>query len=183
MEDSSENLDADRSPKTAHPEPHPTARDVLRELGVPTEDNPNKNRTDGGGENKRAGLPEKELPTEEITTKKITWERARMLATTRRKRISEFALGGFVAALPGAVQSVVDYLGKPRVVPTGGHLVEIGIAIIFGTLSAASLFQFSDPTSADVLARTFPEMVEQERFVRRIRRWWKRLREDFSIPV
>jgi hypothetical protein len=129
-------------------------------------------------------LPEKKFPTEEIPTKKITWERARMLATTRRARISGFAVGGFVSALPGAVQSVWDYYNiKPQIMPTGGHLVEIGIAIVFGTLMIASLFQFGQPTSADVLAKTFPEMVEQEHFVRRIRRWWLKIKNDFNAPV
>ena len=142
----------------------------------------------GGGESKEKlqedHLPERRLPTEEIPTKRIQWERARMLATTRRKRISEFAVGGFVAALPGAVQSTVDYFSTvPHALPSGGHLIEVCIAIIFGTLTAASVFHFSEPTSADVLAKTFPEMVEQERFVRRVRRWWRKILDDFKAPL
>jgi hypothetical protein len=142
----------------------------------------------GGGESKEKlqedHLPERKLPTEEIPTKKIPWERARMLATTRRKRISEFAVGGFVAALPGATQSIADYFAtNPHVLPSGGHFIEIGLAIVFGTLTAASILHFSEPTSADVLAKTFPEMVEQERFVRRVRRWWGKIKDDFKAPL
>ena len=56
-----------------------------------------------------------------------------MLATMRRKRFNEFALGGFLASLAGSAQTVADFLDN-RVVPSYGHLAEVAVAIFFFAL-------------------------------------------------
>ncbi len=105
-----------------------------------------------------------------------------MLATMRRKRFNEFALGGFLASLAGSAQTVADFLDN-RVVPSYGHLAEVAVAIFFFALVIGSLFQLSEPTSRDLLTQTFPEMARRDRFIRRVRAWWKRICEDVSIPL
>jgi hypothetical protein len=142
----------------------------------------------GGGNNKEVGTPKiRRLAPDDIALKGLRWDQARMLATTRQTRISTFALGGVVAGLPGTVQSVVDYwmtrtLPKPHV-PSYGDLASIVLFIMFLTGFLISIVHYTDRTAWDELKVMFPQQTADERFIRRVRRWFKDIWDDFQAPL
>lgn len=131
----------------------------------------------GGRQSKRHPIQEEELPPDSLTTKKIRLDQARALATTRRKRISEFAVGGLVAALPGAVSSAMEAYAKGAL-PSVGHIVEIVLAIMFGTGVLVSIFRFDEPVARDVLEDVFPDAAKEIGIAWRLGRVCRRIKSD-----
>ena len=103
----------------------------------------------------------------------ITFERAKMLAQTRRKRFNEFALGGFIAAIPGTAQTIVDFRADPTKIPQAGHLTEIANAIVFATLGVASFFHAGEPTSTVLLEELFPKTAKSTGFLNWVKSHFK----------
>jgi hypothetical protein len=138
-----------------------------------------KRRPHSGGSrtSKIHGIREDELPPDRLTTKKIRMDQARSLAVTRRKRISEFAIGGFVAALPGAAETAVGALNTHQL-PPPGHLVEILLAVMFGTGLLVSLFRFDEPIARDVLEEIFPAAAKDMGFFWRVGKLCRRALND-----
>lgn len=107
----------------------------------------------GGGPMNRRITPKESQYTE------LTRDRAEKLATLRRGRFDEVtwaAFTGFAASLPSAIHSLMEVVDKPVFSLSLPETVDLGVALIFLTISVMALFSRNKgPTSMQYLEHHF----------------------------
>lgn len=80
---------------------------------------------------------------------------------TRRRRFSEFWGGAWLATIPGTWGTFGQVNWQHITLPSDGHVIEVVLFLITGTLFIASLFNFREPTSEELFKELFPETAKK----------------------
>lgn len=132
------------------------------EKGLPRKGPPQS----GGGteieKSKDFGIPRiNQLPPDDITTKPVRRDQLEAIAMAPHDGIGGFgwaSLGGLVASLPATFQDIwASYISKHAVALPPGRLVDVVVTAVFAAAFVLSFFKQKGATSAQLLAKIFPE--------------------------
>jgi hypothetical protein len=110
----------------------------------------------------------------------VTEDQAKSLAITRRRRISEFWGGAMIATIPGTWGTLSEMNTKNLVLPSNGHIAEVLICLVTATLFLASLLNFGEPTSIELLKELFPQTAKKLGFGARVGGWLGDVTANFN---